>query len=339
MFEPQYQISPTLLDRIKRIAILVHELNKRNLSDVVLAQLQAEAQVVSTFASTSIEGNPLPITEVRQLLKTQPDQLRQSEQEVLNYNKILAELSAQPDIHLTKELLLHIHRNVTQELLPDHQLGHLRREPVVIHNPQTKEVVYLPPDHEDVGKLVDDLMSFVQANQQLLDPLILAGLFHKQMVIIHPFVDGNGRATRLATKVLLSGLGLNLFNLFSFENYYNQNVTRYFQNVGLFGNYYDLTATLNFTPWLEYFADGILDELLRVAKEIEKRQATPATTLKAHHRQIMAYLDEHGFITDREYAKLTERAKATRTLDFNYLIKLGLIVRKGKSRSIYYQRA
>jgi hypothetical protein len=122
------------------------------------------------------------------------------------------------------------------------------------------------------------------------------------------------------------------------ENYYNQNVRRYFQQVGVFGSYYDLVEALDFTPWLEYFAEGILDELLRVEKELARRQATPATTLQAHHQLILDYLDEHGFITDKEYARLTERAKATRTLDFNRLIELGLIVRQGQGRGVYYQR-
>jgi len=99
-------------------------------------------------------------------------------------------------------------------------------------------------------------------------------------VIIHPFIDRNGRTARLATKVLLARMGLNTFNLFSFENYYNQNVTRYFQNVGLMGNYYDLKDDMDFTPWLEYFTDGIIDELLRVKKELEKETATPDTVLK-----------------------------------------------------------
>lgn len=42
------------------------------------------------------------------------------------------------------------------------------------------------------------------------------------------------------------------------------------------------------------------------------------------------YIDQHGFITDRDYTQLTDRAKATRTADFNKLIELGLIVRQGR---------
>lgn len=339
MFEPRYQVSPPLLRAIKQITLLVHRLNQGQLTQPQLAKLLSAARDLSTYASTSIEGNPLPLTDVRQLLKNRPESARQSEQEVLNYNQVLIQLQEREEKSFTAELILQIQRGVTAGLLPPHQVGAWRQEPVVVYEPRSGSIVYLPPDHQDVTRLMDELVGFVQAEQATLDPLLLAGLFHKQFVVIHPFVDGNGRTARLATNFLLAGLGLNFFNLLSFENYYNQNVTRYFQQVGLFGNYYELVDSLDFTAWLEYFADGILDELLRLEKSINQTTATPASRLQAHHQQILDTIDQHGFVTDRDYAKLTERAKATRSLDFRKLIELGLIQRHGRGRSIYYTRA
>ena len=339
MFQPAYSISPQLLDSIKRITVLVHELNKRQVSDVVYAELLSEAMVTSTYASTSIEGNPLPLTEVKRLLKAQPDRLRQSEQEVVNYNRTLQSLNDAPNAPFTVEQILTIHQGVTVGLLPDEHSGRWRREPVVIHDPRSGNVVYLPPDHQDVPALMEELIRFVQAHINQLDPLILAGLFHKQFVIVHPFTDGNGRTTRLATKRLLAGLGLNLFPLLSFENYHNQNVTRYFRQVGVYGNYYDLVKGLDFTAWLEYFAEGILDELYRLDKQLSTRQRRPDQGLKAHHHLILDLIDAQGYVTDRDYAQRTARAKATRSLDFKKLIEMGKIERKGRGRSTYYQRA
>jgi Fic family protein len=342
MFEPKYQVSPQLLDTIKRIVVLVHELNKQQVGDVVLAQLRSEAQATSAYASTAIEGNPLPLTEVKRLLKSRPEHIRQSEREVLNYNQALLWLYQHQQFALAPTLLCELHRQVMAGLLPNELVGRWRREPVVVRDPRTGGAVYLAPDHQDVERLVDDLMAFVEAQRNVLDPLLLAGLFHKQCVIIHPFVDGNGRTTRLATNILLAGLGINFFPLLSFENYYNQNVTRYFQMVGVFGDYYELAPNLDFTPWLEYFAEGILDELLRLAQVLERRHgpgaSSPAERLEVHHRLILAIIDEQGFVTDRDYAQRTARAKATRSLDFRKLIELGLIVRRGRGRSIYYQR-
>ena len=338
MFQPRYTISPQLLDTIKRVAVLVHELNKQQVSQLVYAELLSNAKVTSTHASTSIEGNPLPITEVRRILKQQPAHIRQSEREILNYNNVLTELSEKPMQPLTTTLLLQIQSGVVRGLLPEHQCGQWRQEPVVIYEPRTGGIVYLPPDHQDVPRLMEELIAFVERERTSLDPLLLAGLFHKQFVIIHPFMDGNGRTARLATNVLLAGLGVNLYRLLSFENYYNQNVARYFQRVGLFGDYYALATQVDFTDWLEYFAEGILDELRRLEGQLTQQQLTPATRLDPHHQLILDYIDQHGLITDRDYAQLTPRAKATRALDFKRLLLLGLIQRKGSGRSIYYQR-
>jgi len=341
MFEPRYTISSQLLANLKRIAVLTAELNAQPFPQVVLLRLEQNAREVSAFASTSIEGNPLPLTEVKRILKNRPENVRDSEREVLNYNAALISLEKllrrQP-VKLTIPFVCRIHRQVTRGLLPASQSGKVRQEPVLVNDPRSGKTVYLPPDHEDVLSLLKELLDYVQKNRATLDPLLLAGLFHKQFVIIHPFLDGNGRTARLLTKGLLASMGLNTFNLFSFENYYNQNVTKYFRLVGLQGNYYDLKDALDFTPWLTYFTDGLVDELLRVGKELQRQRMTPKTALRAHDKIILASIDEHGYITDKVYAGLTERAKPTRHLDFQRLIALGLIKKEGKGKATYYTR-
>lgn len=338
MFEPRYTITPALLETIKQATLLVHRLNQRAVPAVRLAALYAEALATATWASTTIEGNPLPITEVKRLLKSQPAHLRESEREVLNYNDTLRWLHDHTSTTFDSALLQRIHRGVMAGLLPDHQVGAWRKQPVVIYEPASGETRYLPPDWQDVPALMDGLVAWAQANRATLDPLILAGLFHKQFVIVHPFMDGNGRSARLATKILLAGLGLNTFRLLSFENYYNRNVRRYFDAVGVRGNYYDIASGLEFTPWLQYFADGVLDELLRLEKTLAEHAASPDTQLAAHHRAILDWINTHGFITDRDYSRLTERAKSTRALDFRKLIGLGLIERRGQGRRVHYVR-
>lgn len=149
-------------------------------------------------------------------------------------------------------------------------------------------------------------------------------------------MDGNGRTTRLATKVLLAEMGLNTFNLFSFENYYNKNVSRYFKFVGEKGDYYQLKDKIEFTPWLEYFTDGIIDELLRVQEILPKVALSPDSELLEHHQKIMDFITAKGFIKDSDYSKLVDRARATRILDFQKLVELGLIERKGKGKATYY---
>ena len=339
MFQPRYSITERLLANIKKITTLVDELNNRRFPNVIILELERSAREVSVFASTSIEGNPLPLTEVKKILKTTPRHIRDSEKEVLNYNKALQELNGElnrGNVSLSLGFILAIQEQVVEGLLPEFETGKLREKPVVVNDPRTGQVVYLPPDVRDVKTLMKELIEFVNKKRGEIDSLILAGIFHKQMVIIHPFMDGNGRTTRLATKVLLAQMGLDTFNLFSFENYYNQNVSKYFQTVGEFGNYYELEEKTDFTVFLEYFTEGIIDELLRVEKLLPKLSLSPKTKLKLFHLKMLEYIRENGFITDKDYAKLVTRAKATRTKDFGKLIELDLIERKGKGKATYY---
>lgn len=338
MFNPKYSITNKLLNNIKQINSLIIELNSRKFPRIVLYQLEKEAREVSVFTSTSIEGNPLPLTDVKRILKSKPINLRTSEQEVVNYNQALISLNQNL---LKKKLLLHlnlilsIHKQTMEKLVPEYQLGRIRNTPVFVNDPKIGRTVFWPPDAKDIPNLLNSLIEFINKNKEAIDPLILAGIFHKEFVIIHPFTDGNGRTVRLATKVLLAGIGLNTFNLFSFENYYNNNVTSYFNYVGAKGNYYDIAGKIDFTAWLEYFSDGIMDELLRVKKTFPIT-VTPKTEILSHHEKILKAIREKDYITDKDYARLTDRAKATRNLDFNRLIKMGKIERKGKGRATYY---
>jgi len=349
IFNPKYTITSKILENIKEITALITELNFKRFSKTVLLEFERMALEQSTHSSTSIEGNPLPLTEVKKLLKNKPQHIRDTEREIINYNDALEYLKRITDknesnlsntknikIPLSDFLVLEIHKRVMSGLDLRTDIGKYRRKPVVVNNPRNGKIVYLPPDYKDVSKLMSELNSFINKNISVIDPIILSGIFHKQFVVIHPFIDGNGRTARLLTKFLLSRMGLNTFNLFSFENYYNKNVTRYFENVGVFGNYYEIKDSVDFTFWLEYFTDGIIDELLRVLKELAKIGFNPEKSLRLHDKKIVEYLENNGYITDSKYKEIAARAKATRALDFKRLTKLGIIKRKSGGRSTYY---
>lgn len=339
IWEPKYSISNRLLTTIREIGEALGELKAKLLTTQALAKLEVEARELSSYASTSIEGNPLPLTDVKRLLKSRKEAVRDTEREVLNYNKALQALyqSVRDNkFKLNVKTLEKVQAQVVNGLMdnPAH-CGALRNDAVVIRNPRKiDEIVFLPPDAKDVPELTKNLMSFINQNIGNIDQIILAGIFHRQCVIIHPFMDGNGRTTRLLTTAILGKAGLDLFEIFSFENYYNHNITRYFKAVGLTGDYYDIQNEIDFSDWLEYFAEGILDELLRIRKILPNTEAKPR--LEPHHQQILDYIEAHGSITQREYGRISSRSLASRKLDFDRLVKLELIKAKGVGRGTYY---
>lgn len=339
-WKPQYTISNKLLLTIREVGESIGEIRAQRLTRMALAKLELNARELSSYASTSIEGNPLPLTDVKQLLKTRKESIRDTEREVLNYNsalQVLYKSVSQNRFKLGVKTLEQTQGQVVDGLMdnPAH-CGALRKDPVIIRNPRkVDEIVFIPPDAKDVRALTKNLMDFVNQNIGKIDPVILAGLFHRQHVIIHPFIDGNGRTTRLFTTAILGKAGLDLFEIFSFEAYYNRNITRYFKAVGLEGDYYELKDDIDFTAWLEYFAEGILDELRRVIKLLPEQLAAKPR-VEPHHQQIIDYIGEQGSITQREYGAISERSLASRKLDFEKLVQLKLIKAKGVGRGTYY---
>jgi Fic family protein len=340
MWQPKYSIHNRLLRTIREIGETIGTIKSRHLSSSRLARLEIDARALSSYASTSIEGNPLPLTDVKRLIKRKPEQIRDTEREVLNYNLALEWVRDQVSNNQfkpTTKTFETIQGMVVDGLMENpFDVGHLRKKPVVVRDPRSiDDIIFMPPDHGDVAGLCDELFAFVEKNQTELDPMLLAGVFHKQAVIIHPFMDGNGRSTRLMTSAILGMAGMDFYSIFSFEAYYNRNVTRYFRMVGEVGDYYELKDEIDFSNWLEYFAEGVLDELKRVQKSLPEQPQR----LESHHQLILTHIETNGSITQREYGAISDRSLAARKKDFAKLVELGLIQMEGSGRSVYYVKA
>lgn len=73
--------------------------------------------------------------------------------------------------------------------------GRYRDRPVWIGGATPLTADYVAPPHDEVPRLVDDLVRFVRERRDL-SPVALAAIAHAQFETIHPFHDGNGRVGR-----------------------------------------------------------------------------------------------------------------------------------------------
>jgi Fic family protein len=317
MFSPRYPISQPLLATLKRIAVQVYVINNQRPAKETLAALHEETQALAAAA-------------IR----------RGDSQAASNYGRTLLELGNEKPANFDLALLLRIHFRLGRGILPDEQRGRLRRETLATGAGElfTGGNGYQPPEPKVVPVMLNNLVTFVSEQQDSLDPLLLAGIFHRQLLLIRPFEAGNEAAAWLATRILLSGMGLERFDLLAVEECFGVDRDNYLAALGARGNYYGLADVLEFTSWLEYFAEGIATALTALEERYRQHRATPAKMLQPYHRALLDYIDEHGFITDKQYARLTDRAKATRSLDFKKLIEMDLLVREGRGRGIYYRR-
>ncbi|HLD34735.1 MAG TPA: hypothetical protein VJB62_02630, partial [Patescibacteria group bacterium] len=161
MFETKFSVTPKLLENIKQIGVIVADLNNRHFSKLTLVKLEKAAREISSHSSTSIEGNPLPLTDVKKIIKNKPENLRDSEKEVINYNQALEILDK--DIHgdtieFNLDLILKIQKIATNGLIDSFNSGKIRQQPVFVNDPRTRKSIYLPPDHQGVRDLIDGLI-------------------------------------------------------------------------------------------------------------------------------------------------------------------------------------
>jgi hypothetical protein len=81
-------------------------------------------------------------------------------------------------------------------------VGVARKGPICVHDERDDKVVYERPDAADVPTLMEALVASLHTGLNS-DPVVRSAMAHLNLVMIHPFRDGNGRMARaLATLVL-----------------------------------------------------------------------------------------------------------------------------------------
>ncbi len=171
------------------------------------------ASRLESAASAKIEGYDARIeaaalsTKVQQRLRK--DLALRANLNMDNLHRDIAQLSKEP---LSIELLCHLQSAIVAETWKDDAEkadkapGRLRPfDEVIVDRAQAgrENVVYVAPKHTDVHPLLQELIEFYHRKRSTLHPLDLAALFKCQLVVIHPFGDGNGRLARWCFQSIL----------------------------------------------------------------------------------------------------------------------------------------
>ncbi len=119
--------------------------------------------------------------------------LNQETKEILNYRNALWK-----GIESLKKRPLSTNSFVEiADLINEHTSG-IRKTPGTTLKNQKEEVIYTPPQGEDVIRdLLKNIENFIHYDTDDLHPLIKMGILHYQYESIHPFYDGNGRSGRI----------------------------------------------------------------------------------------------------------------------------------------------
>jgi Fic family protein len=109
---------------------------------------------------------------------------------------------------LTRDDIVAIHRTLFEDTVDEPLAGVVREEQNWIGRSSFSPAGadFIPPPHEYVGELLDDLAAFLNLDD--LPVTLQAAIAHAQFETIHPFLDGNGRAGRCLIHVVFRRRGL-----------------------------------------------------------------------------------------------------------------------------------
>lgn len=189
---------------LSRINEKMHRLNSlRPLPADAVRKLHEEMRLLHTYHSNAIEGNTLTLPETKLVLEDGITIGGKSLREHLEATNNAKAFDLIEDIAKKKKPINHvviqqIHEVVTAGILEDS--GKYRTKNVRITGSAKT-----PPDWSKVTKLMDDLIERIAPYKN--HTVEVAAILHHRFVEIHPFIDGNGRVSRLLTNLYLIAQG------------------------------------------------------------------------------------------------------------------------------------
>ena len=223
--------------------------------------------------------------------------------------------------------------------------GRYRKGPVYVHDERNDTVVYEGPDASDVPALMDALVASLRTGLNS-DPVVRSAMAHLNLVMIHPFRDGNGRMARaLATLVLTrSDIGEPEFS--SIEEWLGANTDDYYSVLAHTGHG-SWQPRDNAHMWLAFNLRAHHMQAQTVARRVEEAVVTwneleqlatghglPERTMDAMFDAVLGYRVRRG-----GYIKRTDVTEQTATRDLAALTSAGVLTAHGNGRGRYYAAA
>jgi Fic family protein len=220
--------------------------------------------------------------------------------------------------------------------------GRYRKGPVYVRDSRHDQIVYEGPAADRVPGLMDALVDSLHTGVNN-DPVVRSAMAHLNLVMIHPFRDGNGRMARaLATSVLTrSAIGEPEFS--SIEEWLGANTEDYYSVLAL-------TGRGSWPPrddahlWLAFNLRAHHMQAQTVARRVEDadltwieldglvaRHSLPERTIEAMFDAVLGYR-----VRRATYLKRASITDQTATRDLAVLTAAGILTPHGTGRGRYY---
>lgn len=178
-----------------------------------LEKIQEALDIAYTYESNRIEGNTLTLQETALVINeglTISGKSMKEHLEVINHSEAIGFIKdiAKKDIAIDERLIKEIHAIILHSIDKENA-GVYRNVSVMISGSE-----HMPPApyliEEQMNRFIDQ---FKQMQADKVHPVLIAAYLHSELVKVHPFIDGNGRTSRLLMNLYLLRTGYVIINL------------------------------------------------------------------------------------------------------------------------------
>ncbi len=345
MFQPKYTITNTLLNRIARIEASVEVIHQAPVVPLWEKEFRQDAIVRQVHHGTHIEGNQLGLQDAKDVLLGKDVVGRPRDiQEVINFRRVIEIIDDDFERgvgKITEMLILKLHRTLMDKILPPELCGAYRTKQVIIKNSHTGEVTFRPPEPVKVPFSMDEFVYWLNSTpKDILHPVLKAGIAHYEMARIHPFVDGNGRVSRIVATLILVLGGYDMRRFFSLEEFYDKDSESYYKAL-------QSASGGDLTQWLEYFVfgaavefDRVREKILKLSQDVKLKSKMGGRQIYLTERQIklVEYITDVGYVQNKMFSMLFPDVSDDTVLrEVNELIEKGLIRKVGSTKGARYE--
>lgn len=306
-FQPKFTITNAVTAALTRIERARGFLEAASLSEDWVRAMGARALVLEAHHTTHIEGTRLTLEQSERLWAGMqvPEADPEDARELLNYRKAFDLVSEHlaSGSPVTEGLIREIHQRLVAGVRGGSAApGEYRQIQNYVVNSATGRIVYTPPPASEVPALMRALAVWLNRPGEI-HPVLVSGIAQFQLVHIHPFLDGNGRASRLLSTLCLYRAGYDFKRLFTISEYYDRDRVAFYRAIQGVRN-----RGMDITGWLEYFVEGLATQMREVTDRGKRAMKADLIArrrgLNARQAMALAHVLEHGSLTIQDFEAL-----------------------------------
>lgn len=185
----------------------------RPLPAEALEKIQNALNIEYTYESNRIEGNTLTLSETALVVNegiTISGKSMREHLEAVNHAEAVDYIRelAQKEVEISERVIKDIHALILHGINRENA-GRYRSVPVMMAGSTDT-----PPQPYLIEKQMEDfLIRFQEMEVKGTHPILIATYLHDELARIHPFIDGNGRTSRLLMNLYLLQHGFIIVNL------------------------------------------------------------------------------------------------------------------------------